>query len=71
MEQENLHSLREQVARLEPDAAAYAAVKDRSAGVELEAHCRAQNVLNEADGQARELRRSMEQWMTAEPSIRR
>jgi len=34
-----------------------------SAGVELEAHCRAQNVLNEADGQARELRRGMEQWL--------
>ena len=31
--------------------------------VELEAHCRAQNVLNEADGQARELRRGMEQWL--------
>ena len=56
-------ALREQVARLEPDAAAYAAVKDRSAGVELEAHCRAQNVLNEADRQARELRRGMEQWL--------
>ncbi len=38
-------------------AAAYTAVKERAAGVELEAHCRAQNVLNEADGQARELRR--------------
>lgn len=31
--------------------------------MELEAHCRAQNVLNEADGQARELRRGMEQWL--------
>ena len=42
---------------------AYTAVKERAAGVELEAHCRAQNVLNEADGQARELRRGMEQWL--------
>ena len=56
-------SLRRRVAELEPGAAAYTAVKERAAGVELEAHCRAQNVLNEADGQARELRRGMEQWL--------
>ena len=53
-----------QVARLEPDAAAYAAVKDRSAGVELEAHRRAQGVLDQANSQARHLRQQMEQWMT-------
>ena len=57
-------ALREQVARLEPDAAAYAAVKDRSAGVELEAHRRAQGVLDQANSQARHLRQQMEQWMT-------
>ena len=56
-------SLRRRVAELEPGAAAYTAVKERAAGVELEAHCRAQNVLNEADRQARELRRGMEQWL--------
>lgn len=50
--------------RLEPDAAAYAAVKDRSAGVELEAHRRAQGVLDQANSQARHLRQQMEQWMT-------
>ena len=48
---------------LEPDAAAYEAIKERTAGVELEAHCRAQNVLNQADAQAKELRRNMEQWI--------
>ena len=47
-------ALREQVARLEPDAAAYAAVKDR----------RAQGVLDQANSQARHLRQQMEQWMT-------
>ena len=52
------------MAELEPGAAAYTAVKERAAGVELEAHCRAQNVLDEADGQVRELRRSMEQWLS-------
>ena len=44
-------------------AAAYEAVKERTAGVELEAHCRAQNILDQANGQAKDLRRSMEQWM--------
>ena len=48
---------------LEPDAAAYEAIKERTAGAELEAHCRAQNVLNQADAQAKELRRNMEQWI--------
>lgn len=41
-------ALREQVARLEPDAAAYAAVKDRSAGVELEAHRQGPGVMAQA-----------------------
>ena len=51
------------MAELEPEAAAYEAVKERTAGVELEAHCRAQNILDQANGQAKDLRRSMEQWM--------
>lgn len=56
-------SLKDKVAALEPEAAAYEAVKERTAGVELEAHCRAQNILDQANGQAKDLRRSMEQWM--------
>ena len=56
-------SLKDRVAALEPEAAAYEAVKERTAGVELEAHCRAQNILDQANGQAKDLRRSMEQWM--------
>ena len=55
--------LKDRVAALEPEAAAYEAVKERTAGVELEAHCRAQNILDQANGQAKDLRRSMEQWM--------
>lgn len=50
-------------AALEPDAAAYAAVKERTAGVELEAHRRAQAVQEQAQQQARQLRYQMEQWM--------
>lgn len=56
-------TLRARIAVLEPDAAAFAAIKDRSAGVELEAHCRAQHVLDQADAQARELHQKMEAWM--------
>ena len=53
--------LRARVAALEPDAAAYAAVKDRTAGMELQAHCRAHAVQEQADQQARQVRRQMEQ----------
>lgn len=56
-------TLKSRAEALEPDAAAYEAIKERTAGVELEAHCRAQNVLNQADAQAKELRRNMEQWI--------
>ena len=56
--------LRTRVDALEPEAAAYEAVKERTAGVELEAHRRAQSVLDQADTQAKELRRNMEQWMS-------
>ena len=55
--------LRGRVEALEPDAAAYAAVKDRTAGVELEAHCRAQAVQNEARRQADQVRRQAEEWL--------
>ena len=48
---------------LEPDASAYGILKERTAGVELEAHRRAQTVLDQADAQAKELRRNMGQWM--------
>ena len=56
-------TLKSRAEALEPDAAAYEAIKECTAGVELEAHCRAQNVLNQADAQAKELRRNMEQWI--------
>ena len=46
--QQRVQQLDLRVTQLEPDAMAYAAVKERSAGVELEAHRRAQNVLDEA-----------------------
>ena len=42
------------IAALEPDAEAYAALKERTAGVELEAHRRAQTVQEQAEEQARQ-----------------
>ena len=58
-----LEDVKGKLAALEPDALAYAAVKERTAGVELEAHCRAQAVLDRAEEEARQLRRRMEQWV--------
>lgn len=55
--------LQEQVEKLRPDAEAYAAVKERSAGVELDAHRRAQGVLDEAKAEAQQLRGQVQHWM--------
>lgn len=50
-------------AQLEPDAQLYRAVKERTAGVELEAHRRAQAIQEEAQVQAEQLHQNMEQWL--------
>ncbi|MEG2119853.1 MAG: hypothetical protein RRY53_05805 [Pseudoflavonifractor sp.] len=60
------HENRDLTARLkqaEPAAEAYAAVKDHTAGIELEAYHRAQDVLDEAAGQAAKVRAEVEQWI--------
>lgn len=61
--QASCQALQEQVNKLLPDATAYAAVKERSAGVELDAHRRAQGVLDQAQDQAQQLHSQMEQWL--------
>lgn len=61
--QEELEQLRAQVGKLAPDAEAYVAIKERTAGVELEAHRRAQSVEARARIMAGDLQRQMEQWM--------
>lgn len=61
--QEELTRLRSQIARLEPDAVAYAAIKERTAGIELEAHRRAQTIVDEAQTQVEQLRREQSQWL--------
>ena len=55
--------LQQQIDKLGPDAAAYAAVKERTAGVELEAHRRAQAIVDEAQVQAEQVRRELGQWL--------
>ena len=47
----------------QPDAQAYAQIKERTAGVELDAHRRAQAIQEKAEGNAQKLRRQTEQWL--------
>lgn len=61
--QAELAELRALVNKISPDAEAYAAIKDRTAGMELEAHRRAQSVEARAKIMAGDLQRQMEQWM--------
>jgi chromosome segregation ATPase len=58
-----LEQLRELMGKIAPDAEAYAAIKERTAGMELEAHRRAQSVEARAKIMAGDLQRQMEQWM--------
>ena len=60
---EETRQWKSQAQALQPDAAAYAAVKERTAGMELQAHQRAQAVEEQAALQARRLREEMGQWM--------
>lgn len=55
--------LRRRIAELEPDAAAYTAIKERAAGIELEAHQRAQGVVDQARVQADQVRQQTRQWV--------
>ncbi len=55
--------LRRRVAALQPGAEAYDAVKERTAGMELEAHHRAELVKEEAREQAAQLRAKTQEWM--------
>lgn len=61
--QDERNALREQLDALTPDARAYTQLKDRTAGMELDAHCRALAVQEKAEQEARRLRRQVEQWL--------
>ena len=58
-----VEQLRKEHGPLKEDAEAYRAVKARVAGIELEAHQRAQEAENEACRRADELHRSVEAWL--------
>ena len=55
--------LHAKLAELTPKAEAYDAVKERTAGIELEAHQRAKAVMDEAKRNAENVRLQTEQWM--------
>ena len=55
--------LRRQADAAQADAAAYAAIKERTAGIELEAHRRAQAIVDEAQVQVDQVRRELGQWL--------
>ncbi|MBE6956172.1 MAG: hypothetical protein E7450_01800 [Ruminococcaceae bacterium] len=58
-----LEQLRRRVAELEPDATAYVAIKERAAGIELEAHHRAQGIVDQAHAQSDQVRQQTRQWV--------
>lgn len=62
LEQE-ISALRTVLEQIRPDAEAYVAVKERTAGVELEAHRRAQKIVDEAREEAAQMHRQMEAWL--------
>lgn len=55
--------LREKVERLEPSATAYETIKDRTAGIELEAHSRALNIEGEARRKSKKITDQMAEWL--------
>ena len=58
-----LAELEEKLPGLEEDATAYAALKDRTATIELEAHRKAQETMEEATAQAAKIRSELESWL--------
>lgn len=61
--EEELSAAQSRLSRSEADAEAYAGVKDRVAGIELDAHYRAQAVQAEAEKKARETREQVRAWL--------
>lgn len=55
--------LRAQASRAQADAEAYAAIKERTASIELEAHRRAQTIVDEAQVQAEQVRKELGLWL--------
>lgn len=60
---ERLAELEAKLPALEEDAAAYADLKDRTATIELEAHRKAQETVEQAQAQAAKTRSELESWL--------
>jgi chromosome segregation ATPase len=58
-----IQALREKIKELEPGAEAYAQIKDRTATIELEAHLRAQRVLDDAGAQVKKSQSQLQDWL--------
>ena len=55
--------LRRQAEEAQAGAAAYAAIKERTASIELEAHRRAQTIVDQAQEQGNQVRHELGQWL--------
>ena len=60
---QELERLQAQVAELAPLAEKYEQLKDRVATVELDAHRKAQSIVDEANGQAEEIKGETRRWL--------
>ncbi|NCE63431.1 hypothetical protein D1159_02265 [Pseudoflavonifractor sp. 524-17] len=58
-----LKRLKERLEKAEQIVQTYEAIKDRTAGIELEAHCRAQDIEDTAQAQAAEMRAVLGRWL--------
>ncbi len=61
--QADLAALQEAADRMAPAAKAYEALKEKAAGIELDAHNRAQLIVKQGEEDAAELRRRMADWL--------
>lgn len=61
--QEDLAALQEAADRMAPAARAYETLKDKTAEIELDAHNRAQRIIQEGEAQAAEIQEKAAQWL--------
>lgn len=60
---EEKQALRARLEKIEPEAVLYERIKDRTAGVELEALRRAQEIEDEATARAKQTKEELDQWV--------
>ena len=60
---EQMGQMKARLEKAEQSARAYESIKDRTAGIELEAHCRAQSIEAAAQEEVEKARQELEQWI--------